>query len=364
MDKQITSYEWSLNYLTEKKKQYSYMAESLLPMMVVMLFIFPGLAFFFFIFLLILIGSISRNDGAAASGGMIVEKYRIDDEGITVEDIRKKRVQKYTWKKLANYCPYSVQKPLYGAFFKKYAGDDYIVQGKGGDVVKLKAGISDSAMVNSILSKKLKLRNTLNIQSGRSFRMDPFKVSALNSNIMAEEKRNFNRPQKFSSGDDEKRFYEEKRNFERKYAKASEKAFRNRIVGIYIALVILSLIGYSIYLAAKESKTGNKIDGDGLNTSKIADKGVISGSEYIVSCRADSDCQYYFFSTDNSGSMGPIPNLMRVSDSNGCVWALINKQYGQTWSKEYPAPQKCILSSSIKNKKRCDLDRKVCVVGR
>ena len=362
MEKYIAPYEWNLSYSAEKNKQYSQTIESVYFIMIILFFIFPAAAILFLVLIIILIGSMSKSDSSASGGGMVLEKYKIDMEGITVEDVRNQRSHQYQWNELASYCPYSVAKPFYGSFLKKYAGDDFILTRVGGSQIKIKAGRNDAAMVNSVLSKKLKVKNVLNSQGNRSFRMDPLKIGACNPGAMMIEKKNFDKPRSFSSGAEEKRFYEEKRYFERNYARASEQSFRNKVIGIYFILVIFSLIGYSVYHATKDAKVGSEMNGQGSDVSGINEKSDIAGSEYIVSCKADEDCQYYFFSTtDSPGAMSSIPKLTKVSDSNGCIWAVINRKYGLTWNKQYPAPRKCILSASIKNRKGCDPARKVCV---
>lgn len=363
MDRQIVPYEWTLTYATEKKKQYSQMIERIYFIVIILFFIFPGAAVFFLIFILFLMGSVLKSDSSSSGGGMILKKYKIDMEGITVEDVRSKRNHKYMWNEISSYCPYSVAKPFYGSFLKKYAGDDFILERIGGSQIKLKAAANDSAMVSSNLSKKLKIKNLLNLQSRGSFRMSSERSGAFDLATMEIEKRNFNKPQKFSSSAEEKRFYEEKRHFERNYARSSERSFRDKVIGIYFALVILSLAGYYIYSTMKAVEMGNNADDGELNVSGKTERSEIAGSEYIVSCKTDSDCQFYFFSTiDDRGSMGPMSNLMRVSDGNGCVWAVINKKYESVWKGQYPAPQKCVMNSSIKNRKGCDPARKVCVV--
>lgn len=363
MEKQIAPYEWTLNYATEKKKQYSQMTERIYFIVIILFFIFPGVAVFFLIFILFLMGSVLKSDSSSSGGGMILEKYKIDMEGITVEDVRNQRSHKYMWNEISSYCPYSVAKPFYGYFLKKYAGDDFILERIGGSRIKLKAGANDSAMVNANLSKKLKIKNLMNLQSRGSFKMGLARAGAFDPATMEIEKRNFNKPQKFSSSAEEKRFYEEKRRFERNYARSSEQSFRNKVIVIYFALVLVSLAGYYIYSTMKAMEAGKKADDSRLNISGITARGDIAGSEYIVSCKTDSDCQFYFFNTiDDRGSMGPISNLMRVSDSNGCVWAVINKKYESVWKRQYPVPKKCVISSTIKDRKGCDPARKVCVI--
>ncbi|MFA6097296.1 MAG: hypothetical protein WC788_06750 [Candidatus Paceibacterota bacterium] len=361
MEKQIAPFEWSLNYAAEKNKQYSQTIESVYFVMIIMFFVSPGIAILILVFVFILIGKMSRDESSASGGGAVLEKYKIDNEGVTVENIRNQRSHKYLWNELTSYCPYSVAKPLYGSFLKKYAGDDFMLERVGGSQIKLRAGVRDSAMVNAALSKKLKIKNMLNQQSYRSFRMTPLSAGSFNSNTMMTDKRNFNKPQKFSTSAEEKRFYEEKRYFEKNKARAGEQSFRNKIFAIYLFLMALSLVGYSIYLAGNETKNARETDGGGAASDTTGSSG-LAGSEYIVRCNADTDCQYYFFATtDESGAMGAMPNLARVSDSSGCVWAIINRLYGPAWERQYPTPKDCALSSSIKNRKGCDPVRKVCV---
>lgn len=360
MDNQILRYEWGLSYVTEKKKQHAHMVESMYFVMFILFFISPGIAILMLLFVIIMFFNISKSD-LSEKAIADFERYKIDMDGITVENVRNQKSHKYMWNEFASYCPYSVQKPLYGSFFKKYAGDDFMLERIGGSIVKIGAGAADSAMVNHLLSKKLKIKNALNTMNYTSFKMGTQKASSFNPSTMMADKKKFSQPRKFTSGAEEKRFYEEKRRFESNYTKTKESSFRKNVIGAYILLVLFSLFAYMIYSIAKDAKKEDPNAGFKDTAAVSAD---LAQSKETAKCNKDSDCQYYYFA--DTGSRNYLPRsaskIMTVSDSKGCIWALINRKYGSAWTKQYAVPEKCVLNPATKNRKGCDVDRKVCVI--
>lgn len=88
----------------------------------------------------------------------------------------------------------------------------------------------------------------------------------------------------------------------------------------------------------KDAESGKRSGYDQGVMSVTTKKVGLGGGEYIVNYNVDSYCQYYFFSTtEDSGSMISMPNLMKASYGNGRVWTVVNKACEQTWKRQYPA---------------------------
>ncbi len=373
MSQQLDPFEWEITAFQDDQKKSAYSILKIIYISLMLLFFFSGLAFILMIISAVMLARLSQTRNLSSGRGVPIEKYKIDEKGIFIENLKYDRRSQYSWTDLASYYSYNKANPLPGSFLRSRIGDDFTVVDKKNNRIELRAGTNDSDRVDSMLSQKLKLRlpsQSAYYPNDRSFKLTPISGWGDRQPKMM----NLQRPvKKFDSGEEEKRFYEQRRMQEHSLRKNKERSTGKTVLAVYLAMVFFSIMFYLAFSSAKEEKI--KTMDNLIETRKNGDMGKDDDYWYyrgwpendrdLVKCRSDVECEsYFYYKTDKAGANREKsisnPDIRIMSDNNSCAWGVINKKYGLLWQERYPKPSNCVMSAAPKSRKFCDALKGAC----
>ncbi len=88
---------------------------------------------------------------------MFIEKYKITDEGIAINNLVSNTASVYKWSDMD--CFYAKAITLGGRIISIIAGDDFIIEKNDGQTIKLRCGADVMPKVGNVLSQKLPFKN-------------------------------------------------------------------------------------------------------------------------------------------------------------------------------------------------------------
>lgn len=150
--------KWEINEIQDQYKARIYVLEKFLFVFIVTIFLFPPLGFFIIVIAIIILVNLKQNASLKQDGGTILEKYEINENGITIDNLKEHRKRSFSWNELASFYSYTKTNPIMGFAVSKVVGDDFVIVSKSDEHLRLRANINSTLKVQNILSKKLKSR--------------------------------------------------------------------------------------------------------------------------------------------------------------------------------------------------------------
>ena len=397
----IPSFEWEINETQDQQKKIISLLEKFFFVFILIIFIFPPLGFFMIIIAIIMFVNLKQSADMKQKEGVILEKYKIDDRGITIDNLKESKKSFFPWSELISFYSYAKTNPLLSFIRNKVAGDDFVVVDKNNKRIELRAGINNTSKVRSMLSGKLKFKTPTNTQASFSSSNSPFKIKyseigLFNNWLKTPSSSNNNKQNNvgFVNSKQEKQFHEQTIVQRRNLQRGKDK-FKNKI--IIISYIIVMFIVTSLYLMYKykdpivdlnSNQNRNKIENSTINENEkseaspqkndlnsvnksnnelLEDKEWPKDKKTIVQCTSDSDCELYFYFKIEPGE--PIPteitfnNYVNITrDSYGCIWGVINKKYKSIWWKRYPLSDNCDISITKEKQVTCNKYSKTCAL--
>ncbi|MDF1498316.1 MAG: hypothetical protein P1P85_03095 [Patescibacteria group bacterium] len=356
----ISSFQWEITEFQLRQKQQASIIEKFLFPSIFLMFIFPQLGFVGILAIAVFYIKLNSNSKLQTGNVVAVEKYKIDNNGISINDVKQGKNSFYSWNDLSYFYNYSKTNPLFGLLFSKIVGDEFFVMNKDLKLIKLNTNTVDVEKIKFTLSKKLKFKLPTSWQTPSSSSSSSFKYSGIGlfGNWLSFPSSSNNNKQKkigFSNRNQEKRFHEQTIASRINLQKEKE-AFKNKLIIIlYLIVAFFVTVVYLVYenkdslSEFKNDSPGNvvinpiesEVSQENDNNFNISDdamfwerKGCPKNEVDIVTCNQDSDCEIYFYFLSEKGkpveestpkSMNYYVNSIR--DEDGCVWGSINRKY-------------------------------------
>ncbi|MCK4525511.1 MAG: hypothetical protein KAU07_03670 [Candidatus Andersenbacteria bacterium] len=392
----ISSFEWEITESQLQQKQIAYFLEKFFFVFIFIIFIFPPLAFFMIVIAIIIFANLKQNTNIKQGKNVILEKYKIDDRGININNAKQGKDGFYSWKDLSYFYTYSKTNPLFGLLLGKIVGNDFFIRDNDNKLIKLKASAVDAKKVKFMLSKKLKFKAVAGAQTSAfssSFQIKSngglaswlLKTPLLNSS-------NIHNPKniRLKKREQEKQFHEQTIAQHRNLQKQKEIFKKKILIVSYLIVMFIVTIIYFVYenkdslsnynrniiqekSVSKNTETqtlpqkNNSSSVHKNNNELWQDKGWPKNEIDIVRCNQDSDCELYFYFDSEPGK--PIPaeidfnrNVNITRDSQGCFWGAVNKKYKYLWWQRYPLLNNCDISIVKEEQITCHKYTKTCTL--
>ena len=246
----IPPFEWEITESQFQKKKLAYFLEKLSFFFLFAIFIFPPLGIFMIIIAIIMFIHLKQNTNLRQEDSRIVEKYKIDDRGISINNIKQKEDNSYNWNDLAYFYSYSKTSPLFGLLLGKIVGEDFFIKDNNNKLIKLNASVDDAEKVKSMLSKKLEFKAATGGQmSFSSLQIKPKSgsVSLLSKASSNSSSRSDLNDVGFKNRDQEKKFHEQTISQQRNIQKEKEVFKRKLLIVLYIVVVFVVTTLYLVY---------------------------------------------------------------------------------------------------------------------
>ena len=156
MENPIPPIEWEINEVQDQYKSRIYVLEKFLFVFIITIFLYPPLGFFMIVIVVLILANLKQNANLKKDGGTILEKYGMNNNGITINDLRENKKRTLSWNELDSFYSYTKTNPVMGFVISKLAGDDFVVVNKSGKHLKLRVDVNSTLKVQNMLSKKLR----------------------------------------------------------------------------------------------------------------------------------------------------------------------------------------------------------------
>ena len=242
---QVSSFEWKINEIQYKQKKYIYLLEKIIPAMFVLLLIFPPFGFFLILIAIIIFANLKQNNNIKQKESAILEKYKIDENGIAIDNLKENKKRFFPWNELSSFHSYSKINPVMGFIISKIAGDDFVVVNKNNKHIKLRVGINDALRVRNMLSGKLKFKAPTNTQATSLFKIKYSGIGLFDNRLNSPSSLNNNRKTNigFKNRNQEKKDHEQtivqKHNLQKEKEEFKKKIL---IVSYLIVMFIVTII--------------------------------------------------------------------------------------------------------------------------
>lgn len=250
MENSIPPIEWEINDVQDQYKSRIYILEKFLFVFIITIFLYPPLGFLMIVIVIIILVNLKQNTNLKKDGGMILEKYGINNNGITINDLRGNKKRSLSWNELDSFYSYAKTNPVIGLVVSKLAGDDFVVVNKSGKHLKLRANINSTLKVQKILSKKLRSRapnqsqNILIPSLGSPFKM--FQNSSKLSLPINKSNLYSSTNKTFTKRSQEKYLHEQRIVKKHNIEKERSKFKQNILIIAYLTISFILLIAYFI----------------------------------------------------------------------------------------------------------------------
>jgi len=375
----ISSFQWEITEFQLRQKQQVSIIEKFLFPSIFLMFIFPQLGFVGILAIAVFYIKLNSNSKLQTGNVVAVEKYKIDNNGISINNVKQGKNSFYSWDDLSYFYNYSKTNPMFGLLFNKIVGDEFFVMNKDHKIIKLKVGFEDVEKVKFRLSQKLKFKLPTNWQTPSS---------------SSDSSYNWRKKIGFENTNQEKIFYEQTIASRRNLQKEKE-TFKNKLIIIlYLIVAFFVTIIYLVYenrdslSEFKNNDNGNVVQENVIidpiesevfqksdNNFNISDdlmfwerKGWPRNEIDIVRCDQNSDCEVYFYFLSEKGrpveesapkSINYYVNSIR--DEDGCVWGSINRKYKDLWWQRYSLVGDCSANSNFDEAFICNKVAKRCM---
>ncbi len=246
----IPPFGWEITEAQLQKKKLAYFLEKFSFFFLFAIFIFPPLGIFMIIIAIIMFIHLKQNTNLRQEDSRIVEKYKIDDRGISINNIKQKEDNSYIWNDLAYFYSYSKTSPLFGLLLGKIVGEDFFIKDNN-KLIKLSVSIDDTEKVRSMLSKKLEFKAATGGQMPfSSFQIKPKSGSASllsKASLSNSSSRSDLNNVGFKNRDQEKKFHEQTISQQRNIRKEKEAFKRKLLIVLYIVVVFVVTTLYLLY---------------------------------------------------------------------------------------------------------------------
>ncbi|MCK5466419.1 hypothetical protein KAI56_02900 [Candidatus Parcubacteria bacterium] len=158
MENQTSSFEWEINEFQDQQKKKIYFFDKFSFFFLILIFFLLWLGFLGVVIAIIIFVNLKQNDRAKQGENTILEKYKINEVGIVIDNKKEGKKDNLFWNELISFYSYAKINPLLGFVTSKIAGDDFVVVNKNNKHIKLRAGINDTLKVQQMLLKKLKFK--------------------------------------------------------------------------------------------------------------------------------------------------------------------------------------------------------------
>ena len=154
----ISLLKWEITESQLQKKQLSYLLEKFFFVFIIFVLISPSLGFLMIMIAILMFINLKQNTNTKQGKDAVLEKYKIDDSGISINNVKQKENSFYSWNNLSYFYTYSKTSPLFGFLLGKIVGDDFFIKKNDNKLITLKASAADAEKIKFILSKKLKIK--------------------------------------------------------------------------------------------------------------------------------------------------------------------------------------------------------------
>ena len=251
----IPPFGWEITESQLQKKKLAYFLEKFSFFFLFAIFIFPPLGIFMIIIAIIMFIHLKQNTNLRQEDSRIVEKYKIDDRGISINNIKQKEDNSYNWNDLAYFYSYSKTSPLFGLLLGKIVGEDFFIKDNDNKLIKLSVSIDDTEKVRSMLSKKLEFKAGVGAQMSFPSSTSSFGIKSDSGLISLLSKASLsNNPNRYNSGksgfqnrDQEKRSHERTISQQRNIQKEKEAFKQKLLIALYIIVVFVATTLYLLY---------------------------------------------------------------------------------------------------------------------
>jgi hypothetical protein len=246
------SFEWEITESQDQQKKKVYFLEKIIIAVLALLFIFPPLGFFIILIIIITFINSLQSSNIKQKEGIILEKYKIDENGITINNIKESKKSFFPWSELVSFYSYAKTNPLIGLIKNKIVGDDFVAIDKNNKHIKLRTSVNNTSKVQSMLLRKLKFKTPTNTQASFSSSNSPFKIKysgiGLFDNWLRTPSPSNNKQNNigFANSKQEKQFHEQTIAQKHNLQKEKEQFKRNFLIAAYIAISFILLILYFI----------------------------------------------------------------------------------------------------------------------
>ena len=246
---QVSSFEWEINEIQYKQKKYIYFLEKIIPAMFVLLLIFPPFGFFLILIAIIIFANLKQNNNIKQKESAILEKYKIDENGIAIDNLKENKKRFFPWNELSSFHSYSKINPVMGFIISKIAGDDFVVVNKNNKHIKLRVGINDALRVRNMLSGKLKFKAPTNTQATSLFKIKYSGIGLFDNRLSSPSSSNNRQTNIGSKKRNQEKKDHEQTIFQRKNLQKEKEEFKKKIliVSYLIVMFIVTIIYFVFY---------------------------------------------------------------------------------------------------------------------
>ncbi|MCK5085050.1 MAG: hypothetical protein KAQ64_05345 [Candidatus Pacebacteria bacterium] len=252
MENQTTSFEWKINEVQDQQKKKINFIEKFFFIFIILILLYPPLGFLIIVMAIVAFMNSRQNTSIKQEGSVILEKYKINESGISVDNLKEGEKSFFPWNELVSFYSYTKINPLLGFVVSKIAGDDFVVVSKNNEQLKLRTGINETLKVQQMLLKKLGFKAPNQSQNILipSLAKNPLKLFPKSSNLSFSDNRsNLHNPtnEKFTKSSQEKYFQEQRIAQKHNLQKEKDAFKRNFLIAAYLAMSFILLIAYLIF---------------------------------------------------------------------------------------------------------------------
>ena len=248
MENQTSSFEWEINEVQDQQKKKVYLFEKFFFFFLILIFFIPSLGFLMIVIAAIVFANLKRNINVKQGENVILEKYKINENGIVIDNKEEGKKDNLSWNELVSFYSYAKINPFVGFVASKIAGDDFVVVNKNNEHLKLRAGVSDVVKVRQMLLKKLKFKapnksQNILIPSLAKTHLDSF-FNSFFSSVKVDTQ---NPSKKVFTKSSQENFFQQKRIMQKHNLQKEKDKFKyNFLIAAYI---IVSFVLFVLYLA-------------------------------------------------------------------------------------------------------------------
>jgi len=249
MENQTSSFEWEINEIQDRQKKKVYLFEKFFFFFLILVFFLPSLGFLVIVITIVILANLKQNISAKQRENAILEKYKINEIGIVIDNKKEGKKDNLFWNELISFYSYAKINPLLGFVASKIAGDDFVVVNKNNEHIKLRTGVNDASKVQQMLLKKLKFKapnksqNILIPSLTKKYLDSSFNPSFSSVKFDAQ-----NPSKKASTKSSQENFLQQKRIIQKHNLQKEKDKFKNSFLIIaYIAISFVLFILYFIF---------------------------------------------------------------------------------------------------------------------